>query len=66
LGAGFGTIFKMDGSGKVTILHRFPTDGSEGSPSSGLVRDQQGNLYGVTSPSQFFPTGFGILYKLTP
>jgi uncharacterized repeat protein (TIGR03803 family) len=66
LGAGFGTIFKMDSSGNVTILHRFPTDGSEGSPSSGLVRDQQGNLYGVTSPSQFFPTGFGIVYRLTP
>jgi hypothetical protein len=66
LGPGFGTIFKMDASGQVTILHRFPTDGSEGTPSSGLVRDPQGNLYGVTSPSQFFPTGFGIVYKLTP
>jgi uncharacterized repeat protein (TIGR03803 family) len=66
LGSGFGTIFKVDASGQVTILHRFPTDGSEGTPSSGLVRDQHGNLYGVTSPSQFFPTGFGIVYKLTP
>jgi uncharacterized repeat protein (TIGR03803 family) len=66
LGSGSGTIFKMEASGNVTILYRFPSDGSEGSPSSGLVRDSQGNLYGVTSPSPFFPTGYGIVYRFLP
>ena len=41
LGSGSGTIFKMDASVAVTILYRFPSDGSQGSPSSGLVRDSE-------------------------
>jgi hypothetical protein len=52
-----GAIFKLEASGSVTILHGFPIDGSQGTPSSGLVRDQQGNLYGVTSPESVFPNG---------
>src|ERR1700756_744681 len=43
---GFGTVFKLDTSGQKSVLHSFagPPDGS--SPSSGLVRDAEGNLFG--------------------
>ena len=45
---GFGTVFKLDATGKETILHAF-TGGADGSgPSAGLVRDQTGSLYGTT------------------
>ena len=46
---GCGTVFRIDSTGKETILYRFagnPTDGQI--PEQGLVRDQAGNLYGTT------------------
>jgi uncharacterized repeat protein (TIGR03803 family) len=46
---GCGTVFKLDTTGKLTTLHRFK-GGSDGiSPSSGLIREPSGKLYGVTS-----------------
>jgi uncharacterized repeat protein (TIGR03803 family) len=45
---GCGTVFKLSPSGKETILHRFsggPPDGAN--PSTGLVEDAAGNLYGA-------------------
>ncbi|HSZ01451.1 MAG TPA: choice-of-anchor tandem repeat GloVer-containing protein [Terriglobales bacterium] len=45
---GCGTVFKLDKTGKETVLYRF-TGGSDGAnPFSGLVRDSVGNLYGTT------------------
>ena len=46
---GCGTVFKLDTTGKETVLHSFtgPPDGAE--PGAGLVLDAQGNLYGTTS-----------------
>jgi uncharacterized repeat protein (TIGR03803 family) len=47
-GYGCGTVFKLDATGKKTILHRFNrTDGA--SPYAALLRDAAGNLYGTTS-----------------
>jgi uncharacterized repeat protein (TIGR03803 family) len=47
-GVGCGTVFKLDKTGKETVLHMF--GGSDGqSPIAGLVRDSLGNLYGTTS-----------------
>jgi len=44
----FGTVFKIDTSGKETVIHNFGagTDGKY--PMAGLIRDQAGNLYGTT------------------
>jgi len=43
---GCGTIFKLDTTGKETVLHNFVgTDGH--GPRGGLVRDAAGNLYGT-------------------
>jgi uncharacterized repeat protein (TIGR03803 family) len=44
----YGTVFKLDASGKETILYAF-TGGTDGAtPYGGLVRDAAGNLYGTT------------------
>jgi uncharacterized repeat protein (TIGR03803 family) len=44
----FGTIFKIDSTGKETILYSF-TGGTDGAqPSSGLIPDKSGNVYGTT------------------
>jgi uncharacterized repeat protein (TIGR03803 family) len=58
-----GTVFKLDITGKETVLHSFagaPTDGSK--PLAGLIRDKAGNLYGTTAfTGPFFN---GTVYKL--
>ena len=47
-GFGCGTVFKIDSSGKFTLLHQF-TAGTDGSnPAAFLIRDSKGNLYGTT------------------
>jgi uncharacterized repeat protein (TIGR03803 family) len=45
---GCGTVFKLDKTGKASVLYSFKggTDGA--SPVAGLVRDSAGNLYGTT------------------
>jgi len=70
-GLGCGTIFKLDASGKETILYRFKgtTDGA--APAASLYRDAAGNLWGSaqfegTNNSQCVPSGCGTLFKLDP
>lgn len=43
---GCGTIYKIDSSGKFTVLHTFGGEG-DGSFPLGLIIDSTGNLYGV-------------------
>jgi len=48
-GFGCGTVFKLDKTGRETVLYSF-TDVPDGSlPLAGLVRDKEGNLYGTTA-----------------
>lgn len=59
---GCGTVFKLDATGKETVLYRF-TGGTDGlGPSGGLVRDAVGNLYGVTFNGGSY--GHGVVFKL--
>ena len=45
---GCGTVYKVNASGKITLLHSF-TNGADGAyPLAGLVQDSAGNLYGTT------------------
>ena len=47
--AGYGTVFKLDTTGKETVLYSFSGTGGDGAdPDAGLVQDTQGNLYGTT------------------
>jgi uncharacterized repeat protein (TIGR03803 family) len=64
----FGTVFKIDALGKETILYRF-LGGAQGMhPETGLIRDQDGNLYGTTygTAGLFPPFFYGTIFKLDP
>jgi|SRR5580658_988110 uncharacterized repeat protein (TIGR03803 family) len=70
--SGLGTVFKVTPDGMETVLHSFTGAPDGESPSSGLVRDAAGNLYGTTlvgGPYQdcgFWDTGCGIVFKISP
>jgi|HubBroStandDraft_1064217.scaffolds.fasta_scaffold01655_10 uncharacterized repeat protein (TIGR03803 family) len=61
-----GTVFKVSATGEEAVLHRF-TGYSDGChPSTGLVRDGEGNLYGTTSGTIFKISASGeeaVLYN---
>jgi uncharacterized repeat protein (TIGR03803 family) len=60
--AGSGVVFKLDPTGKETVLYRF-TVGADGAiPTAGLVRDAAGNLYGTTGGGG--ASNNGVVYKV--
>jgi uncharacterized repeat protein (TIGR03803 family) len=66
---GCGTVFKVDKTGRETILHNFDrgTDGAD--PDSVLVADRAGNLYGTTAAGgngECGGTGCGTVFELSP
>jgi uncharacterized repeat protein (TIGR03803 family) len=62
---GFGTIFKLDTAGRLTVLHSFAGGSSDGEgPAYGhLTADQSRNFYGLTAYGGAH--GYGALYKLS-
>jgi len=47
--SGSGTVFKLDRTRRLTVLHSFTGGSSDGqTPTGGLLRDSSGNLYGTT------------------
>jgi hypothetical protein len=51
---GCGTVFKLDTTGKETVLFSFDACSSTGcSPVAGLAMDYKGNLYGVSLYTAF-------------
>jgi len=62
--SGFGTVFKLDTTGKETVLYSF-TGGTDGAtPFAGLIRDAAGNFYGTAYGGG--ASGIGTVFKLTP
>jgi uncharacterized repeat protein (TIGR03803 family) len=60
-----GTVFKMTPSGKLTTLHSFCIDCTEGlGPNAGLVLGTDGNFYGTTSGGG--KLNYGTVFKITP
>jgi uncharacterized repeat protein (TIGR03803 family) len=59
---GAGVVFKLDGTGKETVLHGFTGDADGGTPFAGLIRDKAGNLYGTTFAGGAY--GVGTVFKL--
>lgn len=62
-----GTVFKLDTSGRETVLHSFtgPRDGAL--PMAGLTMDAAGNLYGTTDSggtTTCFSTGCGVVFEI--
>jgi len=59
--AGGGTIFRIDASGNLTLLHSFA--GDEGStPVAGLLQATDGNFYGTTSAGG--AAGNGTIFRI--
>jgi uncharacterized repeat protein (TIGR03803 family) len=61
---GQGLVFKLDHTGKQTVLHNFTGGTNDGcAPYAGLIRDKAGNLYGTTVACGAY--GYGMVFKLT-
>jgi len=56
---GCGVLYSLTSDGTYTVLHAFDNGVDGGNPGGQLVRDKQGNLFGVTVSSG--PTGGGTL-----
>ena len=61
----YGNVFVMAPSGKESVLHSFRNNGVDGyDPSSSLILDTEGNLYGVTQFGGAYNKG--VVYKVDP
>jgi uncharacterized repeat protein (TIGR03803 family) len=61
-----GVVFKVDPTGKETVLYSF-TGGADGAhPYAGLVRDEAGNLYGTTGDGGNCEFNCGVVFKVDP
>jgi uncharacterized repeat protein (TIGR03803 family) len=63
-GSGNGTVFKIDSTGKETILLAFDPATTGSSPDTTVIQDQVGNLYGIGLEGG--PSGGGTIYKISP
>jgi uncharacterized repeat protein (TIGR03803 family) len=67
-GDGCGVIFKVDPSGRETILYNFAGGSAGQGPNSGLVRDSAGSLYGTTElggdSNCGYSYGCGVVFKV--
>jgi len=63
---GGGTVFRMTGTGQVTVLHDFPTKSTTDgvSPMGGVVRTKKGTLFGATFSGG--TDNLGTVYELKP
>ena len=59
---GFGTVFKLDTTGKETVLYSFLGGANGQYPWAGLAFDSAGNLYGTTLGGG--ASGYGTVFKL--
>jgi uncharacterized repeat protein (TIGR03803 family) len=60
---GAGTVFKVDKSGKETVLYSFAGGSDGANPFAGVVRDAEGNLYGTTANGG--PSSAGTVFKVS-
>jgi uncharacterized repeat protein (TIGR03803 family) len=62
-----GTVFKIDATGQLTTLYTFTGSTGENPTGGRLLRDDEGNLYGLTENGPLpFAFGKGTLYRLSP
>jgi uncharacterized repeat protein (TIGR03803 family) len=65
--SGFGTVYKIDTTGKLTTLYSFEGGDDGAGPSGPVIQDTSGNLYGATyngGGSTKCPGGCGALFKI--
>ena len=66
-GGGCGTVFKLDRMGKMTTLYSFTGGVDGGGPQAGLLRTQEGTLYGTTTFGGSYGAeygGYGVIFRL--
>jgi len=68
---GYGTVFEMTPSGKVTALYSFCSQSNcaDGEyPIAGLIQAGDGNFYGTTQQGGacWIPTGCGTVFRISP
>ncbi len=65
---GRGVVFKLNVAGNETVLYSFTGHADGRGPYAGLVRDEDGNLYGTTAfgGQGCRPFGCGVVFKLDP
>lgn len=61
-----GIIFELNSTGQETILYTFTGSTDGGIPIGRLIRDDQGNLYGITSLGGDPACSCGTVFQLTP
>jgi uncharacterized repeat protein (TIGR03803 family) len=59
-----GTVYKVDKTGKETVLHAFTGGGDGGAPFGSVVLDEDGNIYGTTSGGGDPACICGVVYKI--
>jgi uncharacterized repeat protein (TIGR03803 family) len=59
---GCGTVFKLDDTGKETVLHKFTGTPDGWFPDAPVVEDDAGNLYGTTQYGG--PNAYGAVFKV--
>ena len=63
-----GVVYKVDTTGRQTVLHSFTGGADGGYPYAGVIGDSAGNLYGTTmqggTANAADPDGYGVVYKL--
>ena len=68
-GLGCGTLFKIDKTGKLTVLYKFQGAPDGAIPEGSLALDKAGNVYGTTweggDSSACVPSGCGTIYKFS-
>jgi uncharacterized repeat protein (TIGR03803 family) len=57
-----GSVFKIDSAESESVLHAFNGASDGANPIGGLIRDSQGNLYGVTSFGG--SSNSGVIFKI--
>jgi uncharacterized repeat protein (TIGR03803 family) len=62
---GCGTVFTITTAGTESVLYAFNGYKDGNTPFGGVIRDNQGNLYGTSQPRPT-PTGWGTIFKLHP
>jgi uncharacterized repeat protein (TIGR03803 family) len=59
----YGTVFKMDQLGEVSILYKFKGSSDGSRPTAGVMQATDGNLYGTTSARG--ANGYGSIFQLS-
>jgi len=60
--ANAGVVYKLDATGRESVLYTFTGGTDGGNPNAGVIRDAAGNLYGTTSGGG--TANAGMVYKL--